>query len=404
MALTDTKLRQLKPTDKDTKLADAGGLYLLHTKAGAKLWRLKYRLNGREGVFAIGAYPEISLADARIERDRAKALIKQGKNPTTERKLDRLVRAEMASHTFEAVARELIQKLEAQGKTKSAKDGLYHLERHVFPDLGNVPFADIKTSAIKVILDRLEKRGTLVTASRVRSFAGQVFRYGIIQELRPDDPTFPLRRYIQTPQPAHKRVVASPPELYKAILQYRGHPSIVIAAQVLMLVASRTKEVRFMEKTELRLDEGIWVIPAAKMKMRRIHVVPLAPPVVELLRKAIELSLQTSPNSRYVFPILRSSGTGEVISESTINKMLYALGGETSGHGFRTTFSTHMHELQWPTDWIDAQLAHKKKDKSHTAYNHALHLNERRNMMKCWAAWITGATTTLPIPPFAYQE
>jgi len=384
MPLTDTKIRTLKPVEKDTKLSDAGGLYLLVKPNGSKLWRLKYRLAGKEGVYAIGPYPQVSLAEARTERDVAKKAIAEGKNPTTVRKLLRLDNQEAAANYFEFVAREFYDKLKAQGKTVAPGKAIRLLEQYVFPKYGALPISEIKPTMILAILKELEERGILNTAGRVRHVCGQVFRYGVATLRCEYDPTASLRGAILIPDSVHHKPADDPQAVWQLFSGYKvGMGLSRIALMLLMLTVVRSKELRHMEKAELDLAAAIWKIPGRKMKKRRDHVVPLPRQAVELIQEALELG----DDGPFVFPNQRTAG--EPMSSATMTKVLQALKSPISPHGCRSTFSTHMHAQGFPSHLIEMQLAHAETNKVKAAYNQAQYITERRAMLQHWADWIT---------------
>jgi integrase len=384
MPLTDAKVRNAKPEDKDYKLADMGGLYLLVKKNGAKLWRLKYRLAGKEKLYAIGQYPQVSLSAAREARDNAKLLIAEGRSPVTVRQTEKLEVIEQGLSTFEAVAREFYEKVRLQGKETTAFQSIRLLELYGFPKFGPLPLASIKPIVILNIMKQLEARGIANTASRFRHVCGQVFRYGVAT-LRCDiDPTASIKRAIVAPPVKHHQAAEDPPALWRKILTYRGTGTTRIALQLLMLLAVRTNELRRMEKSELDLDKKLWTIPAAKMKKRRTHTVPLPDQAVALIQTAIDWS----GDSQYVFPNQRTPG--EAMSEATLRKVMIALEAPTSPHGLRATFSTHLHSQGYPSHLIEMQLAHAEENKMKATYNHAQYLDERRRLMERWADFVTG--------------
>ncbi|WP_024302903.1 integrase arm-type DNA-binding domain-containing protein [Pseudogulbenkiania sp. MAI-1] len=388
MALTDTKLRNLKPADKDTKLSDSGGLYLLVRPNGSKLWRLKFRLGEKEGVYSIGQYPQVTLAEARLERDRAKKLIAEGKNPTTMRKIKRLENQEAAANHFEAIAREFYDKLKTQGRTVAPGQAIRLLELYVFPKYGDLPIGDIKPTMILSVLKELEARGIQNTAARVRHVCGQVFRYGVSTLRCEVDPTASIRGAVMVPITIHHKPADDPQAVWKAINGYKGMGFTRLALMLLMLTLVRSKELRYMEKDELDLDDAIWKIPGDKMKKRRPHVVPLPHQAVELLKAALTLS----GDGPYVFPNQRTAG--EPMSEATMLKALKSLKAPITPHGVRATFSTHLHAQGFPSHLIEMQLAHAEGNKVKAAYNQAQYLSERRALLQHWADWLTGETAS----------
>lgn len=381
MHLSDVAIRNAKPKEKPIKLFDRDGLYLLVNPGGSRLWRLKYRVGGREKLISLGSYPEVSLKAARDRRDEARRLVADGADPSAKRRAERAARAD----TFEALAREW---LEMQGKTlgdRTLQKKTERFEAFVFPYLGKRPISEIKAADVLAVLKRIEARGKHETAHRVRSESGNVFRYAVITGRAERDPTIDLRGAIAAVSRRNRPAIVDPGrigELMRAIDGYRGDVSTEFALKLLPLTFVRPGELRLAEWVEFDLKAAEWRIPAARMKMRELHVVPLSRQAVALLKDLHTLT----GSGHYAFPSLRSRD--RPISDNTINAALRRLGfsgDEMVAHGFRAMASTSLNEQGWHPDLIELQLAHAERNDSRGAYNRAQRLPERRKMMQAWA-------------------
>jgi len=384
MPLSDVAIRNAKPQGKPIKLFDSDGLYLLVNPGGSRLWRLKYRFGGREKLISLGSYPEVSLRDARERREDAKRLIKDGGDPSARRQAERAARAD----TFEALAREW---LEMQAKSlgpRTLRKKTERFEAFAFPYLGKRPISEIKAPEVLAALKRVEARGKHETAHRVRSECGNVFRYAVATGRAEQDPTIHLRGAIAAVSKKNRPAIVDPErigELMRAIDGYRGDVSTEFALKLLPLTFVRPGELRLAEWTEFDLNAAEWRIPAGRMKMRELHVVPLSRQAVALFKDIHTLT----GDGRYVFPSLRSAD--RPISDNTINAALRRLGfrgDEMVGHGFRSMASTCLNEQGWHPDLIELQLAHAERNDSRGAYNRAQRLPERRKMMQAWANYL----------------
>lgn len=393
MPLTDAKIRNAKATDKPLKLTDGGGLYLEIRPTGAKLWRLRYRIGGKENVFAIGGYPEVGLADARNEREKAKPLIRQGIHPSHNRQAERLANNAANANTFEAVTREWIKKKASSWTPFYLRQVERTMEAEVFPFVGKLPIRSVSAAHLLEILSRIEARGAATVALLVRQWSSAVFRYAVAT-LRADvDPAAALKGAVHRPKVQHHKPLTREQivEFSKALEQYGGYRATVIALRLMLLTFVRTVELRKAEWAEFDLDRAEWRIPAERMKMRELHIVPLSRQAVELLRE-----LQTlSGGRRLLFPNLRRPN--ECMTATTLNRALERMGfnGKDSigfsAHGFRATASTMLNEMGYRADVIERQLAHAERNKVRASYNQAEYLEERRQMMQAWADKIDSA-------------
>ena len=349
---------------------------------GARLWRFRYRHNGNARMLSLGAWPAVTLADARQRRDEARKLVAQGIDPSAARKATK----DADALTFEAIAREWLERQDLAPAT--AKKHHWLLERHVLPVLGAKPISSITAADVLGMLQGLEARGLLETAGRARSQVSVVFRHAVATLRTPGDPTVALRGAIKTPKVTHHAAITEPlklGDLLRALHAYRGGFVVASALKLAPLLFVRPGELRDAEWSEIDLDAATWCIPAHKMKMRASHIVPLSSQAVAILR---ELQALTG-RGQYVFPSPRTSG--RPMSENAVTAALRALGydGDTmTAHGFRSTASTLLHEQGYPSDVIERQLAHKEGNAVKDAYDRAQHLPERIAMMQAWSDYL----------------
>lgn len=386
MALSDTSIRAAKPKDKPYKMADAGGLFLLVNPTGSKLWRLKYRIDGREKLLAIGAYPAVALAAARAKRDEAKTLLASGTDPSQVQKESRKAEEDARNNTFRLVADEYLAKLRSEGRAASTMGKLEWLLSFVPGDLGDMPLRSISAPMILEALRRVEARGRYETANRMRSTIGAVFRYAVATGRADADPTGALKGALVTPKVQHRAAILDPKKfgaLLRAIDGYDGQPATKAALQLMPLLIPRPGELRLAEWSEFDLDGAVWTIPASRTKMRREHRVPLPKRAVEIL-----VGLKSIYGfGTLAFPSVRS--VRRAISENTMNAALRRMGystDEMSPHGFRATASTLLNESGlWNPDAIERQLAHVEGNEVRRAYARGEHWEERVRMMDWWA-------------------
>ncbi len=396
MPLSDAAIRKTKPVLKPFKLADSGGLYLLVNPTGSKLWRWKYRVQGREKLLALGAYPAVSLASAREACAAARRKLAEGGDPCAERKEAKLAQAEAAAitaDTFEAVAREWMARRQTSGDTSEAtatKDR-WRLETYLFPTIGARPITEITARELRDLLRTIEAAGKLETASRTKINAGQVFRWAILEGRADTDPTATLRGLFTTPKHTHRAALTDPlriGELLRAIDGFSGQFSTLCALKLAPLVFVRPGELRKAAWAEFDLDGSVWRIPGERMKMKAAHIVPLSAQAVAILS---ELQPLTGAG-HYVFPSVRTAR--RPMSENTVNAALRRLGygtDEMTGHGFRSMAATRLNEMGWNADAIERQLAHAEANKVRAAYTHAAqYLEERARMMQAWADYLDG--------------
>jgi integrase len=389
MPLSDVQIRNAKPTEKPYKLTDGGGLYLFIQPHGAKLWRLNYRFQGKQKTLAIGAYPHVTLSQARARLAEAKRSLAEGIDPGAQRKADKLAVLEVARNTFEAVALEWQAKQAEVWTASHSRLVLRILNRYLFPAIGARPVAELSAPEVLRALRPIETRGALETAHRARTIASQVMRFGIATGRCDRDPAGDLRGALSPLKVKHHPTITDPArvgELLRAIDGYSGTLISRCALRLLPLVFTRPGELRAAEWAEIDLAGAVWEIPASKMKMRADHIVPLSSQALAILAEIQPLT----GSGKYVFPSERSAV--RPMSENTINAALRRLGyskDEIVGHGFRAMARTLLDEkLGFRIDLIEHQLAHEVKDPLGRAYNRTKHLEERGRMMQAWADYL----------------
>lgn len=386
--LSDMKVQRTKAKDKSFALFDGGGLFLLVTPSGGKLWRFKYRYDGKPKLLAFGTYPEISLLDARKRRDDARRLLANNVDPDAVRKAQKQAKIEEAE-TFEVIAREWQERFKSKWQGEYADKIMRRLELNVFPLIGSRPIKDIKAPELLAVLRRVESRDALELAHRIRNICGQIFRYAVATGRTDRNPAEDLKGALSPVKTTHRAAIIEPKEvgnLLRAIDSYQGTFVVQCALKFAPLVFVRPGELRHAEWSEINFEAAEWNIPASKMKMKEAHLVPLSRQAIEILRKLHTLT----GSGRYVFPSERSSK--RPMSENAILVALRIMGypkEEMSGHGFRAMARTILdEELQVRPDFIEHQLAHAVRDPNGRAYNRTAHLAERKKMMQTWADYL----------------
>ena len=388
MPLTDTAVRTAKVTDKPYKLSDERGMFLLVNPNGSKWWRLKYRFLGKEKLLSLGVYPDVSLKDARVKREAARVILANGIDPSVNRQTQLAAKLERSENSFEVIAREWYSKNLPKWRESYSSKVMTRLEQDAFPWIGSRPIADITAQELLTVLRRIESRGAIEIAQRVRQTCGKVFRYGIATGRAERDIAADLKGALQTVNTKHHASITEPKaigELLRAIDGFSGSPATKCALHLAPLVFVRPGELRHAEWAEINFETNEWRIPAAKMKMNTMHIVPLCTQAVAILKEIHPLT----GHVRYVFPGVRTSD--RPMSENTVNAALRRLGytsDEMTGHGFRSMASTLLNEHGWNRDAIERQLAHGERDSVRAAYNYAEHLPERRKMMQWWADYL----------------
>ncbi len=389
MALTDRQCR-LTPTDRLQKLSDGGGLQLwIQPKpVGSRLWRLAYRFSGKQKLLALGAYPIITLAEARKARDEAKRLLASGIDPSEVKKQAKAaaVAEGEAAITFRQIAEEYVAKKVKEARADATLFKLNWLLEFAYPALGDKPIRQIRTPEVHAVLKEVEARGRFETARRLRATIGSVFRHAMATGRADMDPTVALHGALTKP-PVRSRAAVTEAKAFAALLRavdgFDGQPTTTAALKLMALLFPRPGELRFAEWPEFDLDQAVWTVPAERMKMRRSHQVPLS-------RQALAILNALKPitgRGRYVFPSVRT--TAKPLSETTLNAALRRLGygaDDATPHGFRASASTLLNESgRWNPDAIERQLAHEEGNKVRRAYARSPHWDERIEMMQWWA-------------------
>ena len=375
----------VEKANKAEKLSDGGGMYLLVAPNGSKLWRYNFRLNGKQDTFTMGSYPEVSLAEAREQHQAARKLVKQGTNPKHAKKQAKLESAMVSANTFELVAREWHGKQVGKWTPHYALDVMRRLENNLFPAIGSQPISSITARPLLGALHEVEKRGAADMAKRTLQYAGQVFRYAIVTGRAERDISGDLKGALASTSTSHHAYLDEQ-ELPKFLREFASNkanlrPFTRLAMRLMFLTFVRTSELIKAPWSEFDLDNAEWRIPAERMKMREDHIVPLSAQALDVLRELKTLS----GDNHYVFPSSHKA-TGH-LSNGAILAALKRMGykGKATGHGFRSSASTILHDRGFRSDVIERQLSHAERNKVKAAYNHAQYLPERRAMMQKWA-------------------
>ncbi|WDF72257.1 tyrosine-type recombinase/integrase [Novosphingobium sp. KACC 22771] len=405
MALTETAVRNAKPKDKAYKLSDSGGLYLFVTPAGGKLWRMKFRVSGKEKLLSFGGWPQVKLAMARKERDKAKESLASGTDPAREKQKIKLRAKVSAANTFGEIAQEFINKRRREGMSESTADKSEYYISRMGSQIARMPVSEITAPDLLAVLRRIETKGNYETSRRVLQLAGRVFRYAIATARLVSDPSRDLRGALTAPRSKHYGAITDPKaagELLRAIETYEGMGITKIAMRLSAYVFVRPGELRHAEWADIDLDAGLWTIPAEKMKMRKAHHIPLSRQSVEVFQELMPL---TGPTG-YVFPSIRTRK--RPMSENTVNAGLRRLGytgDEMTAHGFRAMASTLLNESgKWSADAIERALAHGDSDKVRAAYHRGTHWKERVEMAQWWSDYLDALRDGAAILPFPEQK
>ncbi|MCP5173750.1 MAG: integrase arm-type DNA-binding domain-containing protein [Moraxellaceae bacterium] len=385
--LTDTTIKTAKPTDKEYKVSDGGGLYLLIKPNGGKYWRLKYRYLGKEKLLALGVYPEVSLKEARLKRDVAKKRLENGTDPSEAKKEEKRLSILQSENTFEAIANEWLSK-RTQVKEVTVK-GYQRYLAYAFTAFGHKPVNEVTSPDVLALCRTIEARGTIETAHRVKTTCGLVFRYAIATGRATYEPTQALRGALEPVITNHQAAITDPSQvarLMQDIQGYEGHYTVVYALKLAPLVFVRPSELRGALWADIDLEAKEWRYHVHKTKTD--HIVPLSSQATKLLAELKAIS----SHSPYVFPSVRSNQ--RTMSENTINAALRRLGytsEQMCGHGFRAMARTILDEvLGYPIEVIEMQLAHAVKDANGRAYNRTKYREQRHKMMQHWSDYLDG--------------
>jgi integrase len=386
--LTELQVKNAKPRATEYKLPDSTGLYLLVRPNGSRLWQCRYWIDKKERKASFGPYPEISLAEARARRDELKRQRALGLDPLEVRRASKEAARVAKSNSFETVAREWYGSWSRARSERHADYVMRRLEMDVFPAIGSRPVSEIQAPEIVRMVKAIEKRGALDIAKRAFQTTGQIFRYAIAHGLATDNPATKVRPsdvLPETKKTNYARIDEKElPTLMRKIRGYRGAPATRLAIELMALTFVRTGELIGARWEEFDLDRGEWRIPAARMKMRTQHIVPLSRQAIEVLRVLKEIS----GHRELLFPGQRDHS--KPMSNGTILVALKRMGyaGKMTGHGFRGLASTILHERGFDHMHIELQLAHQERNRVTAAYNHALYLEQRVKMMQRWADFI----------------
>lgn len=387
MSLTDLQLRKFKPESKTYRKSDGGGLFIEVRPNGSKLWRLPYRFNGKQKLMALGSYPETSLATAREKRLEARSLLQSDIDPLEKLKADRAEQEALNEHIFQNIAEELLEKNRREQKAETTLKKKAWLLDMANAGFGEVPINQLKAPAILKVLKKVEAKGQYETAKRLRTVIGQVCRYAIATGRADMDPTYGLRGALVAPRVKHMAAMTEKDDfmqLVRAVWRYEGSgPVIQSAIRLMVLLYPRPGELRLSGWKEFDLERGIWTIPGERTKMRRVHIKPLAPLVIEILADLKAFS----NDSQYVFPSLHAMG--KPISENTMNQALRRMAyskDEATSHGFRASASSLLNECGlWSPDAIEAELGHVGTNQVRRAYHRTRYWKERVEMAQWWA-------------------
>ncbi|HGV6941496.1 TPA: tyrosine-type recombinase/integrase [Escherichia coli] len=386
MPLNDMQIRRAKPEAKAYTLGDGQGLSLLVEPNGSKSWRFRYRYAGKPKMISLGVYPTITLAEARSRRDEARKIVAEGKNPSEVRKEQKLALRIQSENAFEKIAREWHQMKSAKWSAGYASDIIEAFQNDIFPYVGARPVGEIKPLELLNVLRKIEKRGALEKMRKVRQRCSEVFRYAIATGRAEFNPAADLSSALEIHKSNHFPFLKSDdiPDFLRALDSYTGSRLVQIATKLLMVTGVRTIELRAALWQEFDLDNAIWEISAERMKMRRPHLVPLSTQALDLLN---ELKIITG-NYRYVFP--GRNDPNKPMSEASINQVIKRIGygGKVTGHGFRHTFSTILHEMGYDSYCIEMQLAHVDKNIIRGTYNHAQYIDKRRDIMQWYSDYM----------------
>ncbi len=379
-------IKRAKPKEKSYTLADGNGLSLLVETNGSKGWRYRYQFAGKTKMISLGIYPVVTLNEARTKRDEARKQVANGINPSETRKSEKAATINQTENTFKNIALEWYEGRKDRWSVGYRDDMMDAFEKDVFPYIGNRPIAEIKPMELLEVLSIMEKRGATEKLKKVRQRCGEVWKYAIITGRAEYNPAPDLASAFVP----HKREhyahlsVNELPEFLSSIDRYMGSQIVRVALRVLILTGVRPGELRKAEWSEINFDTGVWEIPAEKMKMRRPHIVPLSEQVTDLLKQIHPIS----GSYQYIFP--SRTDYRKHISDMALNTMIRRMGysGRATGHGFRHTMSTILHEQGYNTAWIETQLAHVDKNSIRGTYNHAQYIDGRREMLQWYADYM----------------
>lgn len=394
-ALSDTQVRNLKPKAKPFKIADGGGLFVLVTPAGGKLWRQAYRFDGKQQTLALGAYPAVSLADARKEREQAKADLAAGRDPAVAQEERKRVAARGSAASFAKVAQDWFENRKRPWSRGHRARVWGSIENDIIPTIGHLAVNRVESPDVLRALRRFEARGSIEMARRTRAYVEDIFRFAKAERLTSANPATDLLDALKKPNKVKhfaKFKEAELPDFLHKLSIYHGKELTGLGVRLTLLTIVRTTETRFAKWTEFEgwekgnTDKALWRLSPERMKMEREHLVPLSKQAIKCLHRIKALS----GDSEYLFPAPTKSG---VFSESAMLYVLYSMGyfGKATIHGLRGTASTILNENEFNSDWIEFQLAHTEEDDVRASYNSAEWLPQRRKMMQWWGDYLDKA-------------
>ena len=393
MPLSDRQIKNAKPaeTGKKTKLFDGGGLYLEVTPAGGKIFRLKYRIGGKEKTLTIGKYPAVSLSEARQATENARRLLASGQDPSEAKQQEKRERQAAALNTFESIARRWHTDNLHRWKENHAARIISDFEKDVFPAIGEIQITEISVSDVKAVISAIIARGATVTAEKVRQWIGAVYQYAAMLEITDRNPAAVLRGHFEQAKTDHRPALPREEltEFYRRLILAEIEPQNRIALILNMLTFLRSTELRGGQWNEIDFDAAMWTVPAQRMKHEKTapkppHAVPLADWTLELLAELKEIT----GNTPFLFP--SRTKTDGFISDATISRIIERMGykGRVTPHGFRALASSILNEQGYNPDAIERQLAHVEEDRIRAAYNRADYMDERREMMQWYSDYL----------------
>lgn len=385
MALSDMEARRAKPVDRAYKLSDQGGLFLLVKPGGSKIWKLKYRYDGKEKLLSFGPYPLVSLVEARDKLHEAKRLLLSHTDPSSQRQKEKAAAIASSRNTFGLVVEEQLELYAEKGLAEATMAKHRWALNDLAAVLSSRPIADITAAEVLDLLRKIERTGRRETAKKLKSDISAVFRLAIITGRAQSDPTIPLRGALLSPKRQHHPAITDEAEFGKflqALAEFNGWPTLKAALKFQILTMTRPGETRGAKRTEFDRAKAVWRIPEDRMKMRRPHEVPLSRQSLELLDDIWPYS----EKAELVFPSIRSKQ--QQLSENAFNAALRRIGyskEEATAHGFRATASSMLNSRGYKPDVIEAALAHQDPNAVRRAYNRATYWDERVVLMQEWA-------------------
>lgn len=387
--LNETIIQELVTAKRPYKVSDKDGLYLFVNINGGKYWRYDYTYLGKRKTLSIGTWPKISLKLARLHLHQAKCMLANKEDPCLHKKIkkeENRIKKPVPIPTFERVALKWYAHWKHGKNEHYAADTLYRLRTLIFPAIGKIPIAELKFSHVRELIAKLVEKGVFDIAKRTLQKINQIMRYAFVHEyITTAMPAVTPSELIPSRRQRHFTRIKTHeiPQLLQDIQDYSGSPITLIAIKMLLLTFVRTQELIKAEWSEIIWERNLWIIPSERMKMRKEHVVPLSKQAVALLKTLRKYSGQ----SKWLFPSIRASSA---ISTNTVLFALYRMGykGRMTGHGFRGVASTALHEMDWPHQHIEAQLAHSARNDVSAAYNFAEYLPQRTKMMQAWSDFI----------------